>query len=127
MSTSLALPAKPSAAGQKPMLEAIKGKLSHVNQMLLLAILASAVACVLVLFLWSGSQGYRPLYGLKEKVDSSQIIEVLEGEGIDYRLEANSGQILVAENKLSSARLLLAAKGVQAQLPEGLENLAKHP
>ncbi|TVP00784.1 flagellar basal-body MS-ring/collar protein FliF [Shewanella algae] len=127
MSTSLALPAKPSAAGQKPMLEAIKGKLSHVNQMLLLAILASAVACVLVLFLWSGSQGYRPLYGLKEKVDSSQIIEVLEGEGIDYRLEANSGQILVAENKLSSARLLLAAKGVQAQLPEGLENLAKAP
>lgn len=67
------------------------------------------------------------MYGLKEKVDSSQIIEVLEGEGIDYRLEANSGQILVAENKLSSARLLLAAKGVQAQLPEGLENLAKHP
>ena len=127
MSMSLALPAKQSAAGQKPMLDAIKGKLSNVNQMLLLAILASTVACVLVLFLWSGSQGYRPLYGLKEKVDSSQIIEILEGEGIDYRLDANSGQILVAENKLSSARILLAAKGVQAQLPEGLEDLAKAP
>ncbi|MGI3004597.1 flagellar basal-body MS-ring/collar protein FliF [Shewanella algae] len=127
MSMSLALPAKQSTAGQKPMLDAIKGKLSNVNQMLLLAILASTVACVLVLFLWSGSQGYRPLYGLKEKVDSSQIIEILEGEGIDYRLDANSGQILVAENKLSSARILLAAKGVQAQLPEGLEDLAKAP
>ncbi|MGI2854513.1 flagellar basal-body MS-ring/collar protein FliF [Shewanella algae] len=127
MSMSLALPAKKSAAGQKPMLDAIKGKLSNVNQMLLLAILASTVACVLVLFLWSGSQGYRPLYGLKEKVDSSQIIGILEDEGIGYRLDADSGQILVAENKLSSARILLAAKGVQAQLPEGLEALAKAP
>ncbi|MGI2258603.1 flagellar basal-body MS-ring/collar protein FliF [Shewanella sp. GXUN23E] len=93
------------------------------QQVIALAILASVVACVIVLLLWTSSQGYRPLYGSQEKIDSASIIEVLDGEGLNYRLDANSGQILVREDQLGEIRMLLAARGVKAQVPSGMESL----
>ncbi|MGS0682045.1 flagellar basal-body MS-ring/collar protein FliF [Shewanella sp. 125m-7] len=93
------------------------------RQVAILAVLAIVAACVIVLMLWSASQGYRPLYGDQEGVETSQIIEVLEAEGISYRIDANSGLILVTEDKLGAARMLLAARGVKAKVPSGMESL----
>ncbi|WP_144212059.1 flagellar basal-body MS-ring/collar protein FliF [Shewanella donghaensis] len=93
------------------------------KQVALLATFAIVVACVIVLMLWTASQGYRPLYGSQEQVESSQIIEVLEAEGISYRLDANSGLVLVPEERLGKARMTLAARGVKAQMPMGMESL----
>lgn len=73
--------------------------------------------------LWTASQGYRPLYGSQEKVETAQIIEVLETEGISYRLDTNSGLVLVPEDRLGKARMILAARGVKAQMPMGMESL----
>ena len=95
------------------------------KQVLVLAVLAIVVACVIVLALWSASQGYRALYGKQEQVDTSKIIEVLETEGINYQLETNTGLILVPEEKLGAARMLLAARGVKAKVPSGMEALDK--
>ncbi|MBM7071623.1 flagellar M-ring protein FliF [Shewanella sp. 202IG2-18] len=95
------------------------------KQVLVLAVLAIVVACVIVLALWSASQGYRALYGKQEQVDTSKIIEVLESEGINYQLETNTGLILVPEEKLGAARMLLAARGVKAKVPSGMEALDK--
>ncbi len=95
------------------------------KQVLVLAVLAIVVACVIVLALWSASQGYRALYGKQEQVDTATIIEVLESEGINYQLEANTGLVLVQEEKLGAARMLLAAKGVKAKVPSGMEALDK--
>ncbi|GIU37742.1 flagellar M-ring protein FliF [Shewanella schlegeliana] len=88
-----------------------------------LAILAIVAACVIVLMLWSTGQGYSPLYGNQENVDTSHIIEVLEAEGISYRLDPTSGLVLVPEDKLGNARMLLAARGVKAKVPSGMESL----
>jgi flagellar M-ring protein FliF len=49
------------------------------------------------------------------------MMSVLEAEHIPYRLHPDSGQVLVPAGALGKARMLLAAKGVTARLPSGLE------
>ncbi|MGS0675377.1 flagellar basal-body MS-ring/collar protein FliF [Shewanella sp. 125m-1] len=88
-----------------------------------LGILAIVAACVIVLMLWSTGQGYSPLYGNQENVETSHIIEVLEAEGISYRLDPTSGLVMVPEDKLGNARMVLAARGVKAKVPSGMESL----
>jgi flagellar M-ring protein FliF len=50
---------------------------------------------------------------------------VLDGEKLEYRIDPQSGQILVPEETLSKTRMTLAAKGVQAMLPSGYELMDK--
>ncbi|QDO81961.1 flagellar M-ring protein FliF [Shewanella psychropiezotolerans] len=129
MSTTLAQPspAITDVSEKSDLLSTARSKWQQFNngdkQVLILAILASVVACVIVLLLWTASQGYRPLYGHQEQVETSEIIEVLEAEGIKYRLEANTGLVLVQEDKLGKARMVLAARGVKARVPSGMESL----
>ncbi|KAK0330306.1 Flif1p, partial [Friedmanniomyces endolithicus] len=48
-------------------------------------------------------------------------MSVLEAEQIPYRVHPESGQVMVPAAALGKVRMLLAAKGVTAQLPAGLE------
>lgn len=50
------------------------------------------------------------LFGSQENIPITQVVEVLEGEAIAYRINPDNGQVLVAENQLGKARILLAAK-----------------
>ncbi|MBY6017003.1 flagellar basal-body MS-ring/collar protein FliF [Ferrimonas balearica] len=95
------------------------------RQVLVIAVMATVVATVIVLVLWTASRGYRPLYGSQEGFDSAEIIEVLEAEKIPYRMQADSGQILVLEDQLGRARMTLAARGIRAKMPAGMELLDK--
>lgn len=96
---------------------------NKVPQLMLLGMLTCLIAVLVVLFLWSSQGNYRPLYGQQERFDSAQIMAILDQEHITYRLLETTGQVLVEEDNLSQARMLLAAKGVQAKLPVGLESL----
>lgn len=96
---------------------------NKVPQLMLLGMLTCLIAVLVVLFLWSSQGNYRPLYGQQERFDSAQIMAILDQERIAYRLLETTGQVLVEEDNLSQARMLLAAKGVQAKLPVGLESL----
>ncbi len=60
-----------------------------------------------------------------ENLPVSQIVTVLDGEKLSYRIDPQSGQILVPEDELSKTRMTLAAKGVQAILPSGYELMDK--
>lgn len=60
-----------------------------------------------------------------ENLPVSQIVTVLDGEKLSYRIDPQSGQILVPEDALSKTRMTLAAKGVQAILPSGYELMDK--
>jgi flagellar M-ring protein FliF len=51
---------------------------------------------------------------------------VLDAEHIPYRMHPDSGQVLVPDAMLGKVRMLLAAKGVTAQLPAGLELMDKN-
>lgn len=86
-----------------------------------LMVLAIGVTALVLMYLWQDQSSYKPVFGARQKVASADMMAVLDGEGIPYRLHPESGQVLVPDGQLGRARMLLAAKGVAAQLPAGLE------
>ncbi len=96
---------------------------SSQRNLVLSAVMAAIVAAIIVVVLWSSSQSYRPLYGQQERFDIGEVVSVLETEGVSYRLQEQNGQVLVPEGDVARIRMLLAAKGVKAKLPTGLDSL----
>lgn len=86
------------------------------------AIVATAIISAVIL---GGNYGYVALYGSQQNIPVSQVISVLDESKIDYRIDPQSGQILVAEDALSQVRMTLAAKGVQAISPDGYKLMDK--
>lgn len=98
--------------------------LSRDNKSILtIALLAAVVAATIVVILWTSSKNYVPLYGKQELYDTANIMEMLEKEQVPFRLEKSTGQILVPESQLAHVRMALAARGVRAAMPAGLEGL----
>ncbi|EMM4086115.1 flagellar M-ring protein FliF [Shigella flexneri] len=106
-------------------LPAFRFRLDGNKRWALMAGLAVAVTAIIVSVLWTGNRGYVSLYGRQENLPVSQIVTVLDGEKLTYRIDPQSGQILVPEEALSKTRMTLAAKGVQAILPSGYELMDK--
>ena len=82
-----------------------------------LALIAALLAVGVVFYLWRDQGSFRPLYGSGEAYPAAEVMQVLDGDAIVYRLHPQSGQVLVREDQLGRARMLLAAKGVQFLLP----------
>ncbi|CAM3826893.1 Flagellar M-ring protein [Vibrio aerogenes CECT 7868] len=120
-----ATPAQPVAADNMDNLTRKMKDLwsSSQRNLVLSAVLATIVAAIIVVALWSSAQSFRPLYSQQERFDIGDIISVLESEGITYRLQEQNGQVLVPEGQVAHTRMLLAAKGVKAKLPTGLDTL----
>lgn len=91
------------------------------NNLTPLLVLAIAITAAVMLYFWSDQASYKPVFGAREKVAVSDMMTVLDAEQIPYRLHPDSGQLLVPSSQLGKVRMLLAAKGVTAQLPAGLE------
>ena len=90
---------------------------------LMIALLAAVVAAMIVIILWTTSPNFVPLYGKQEMYDAANIMELLEKEKAPFRLDKTSGQILVPEDQLAQVRIALAARGVRAAMPAGMESL----
>jgi len=90
-----------------------------------LLLLAVGVTALVLMVLWKDQSGYKPVFGQREKVAAADMMNVLDAEKISYRIHPDTGQVLVPEGKLGQVRMLLAAKGVTAQLPAGLELMDK--
>ncbi|MCG8908554.1 flagellar basal-body MS-ring/collar protein FliF [Pseudomonas sp. DP-17] len=86
-----------------------------------IALGAALLAAAVVFYLWRDQGAYRPLYGAGEAYPAADVMQVLDAEAFDYRLHPQSGQVLVREEDLARARMLLAAKGVKVSLPAGYE------
>ncbi|GAB3185505.1 flagellar basal-body MS-ring/collar protein FliF [Hydrogenophaga aquatica] len=84
-------------------------------------VLAIGLTALTMMFLWNSQSAYKPVFGARENVPTAEMLAVLDGEGIAYRLHPDSGQVLVRDDQLGRVRMLLAAKGVVAKLPQGLE------
>ena len=96
------------------------------NLRLVLALLISAllVALLINLALWWHDRDFRPLYGQSEHFNLAAIIEILDKQGIGYRINPDDGQLLVRSDQLASARMAMAAGGIvssgtRSWLPEG--------
>jgi flagellar M-ring protein FliF len=86
-----------------------------------IAIAAIGITALVLMFMWREQASYKPLFGAREKVAAADMMAVLDGASIPYRLHPDSGQVLVPEDRLGEVRMLLASKGVVAKLPAGLE------
>lgn len=110
-------PAKSGPPAAKPPLFGMAfleniSQMPMLRQVGLLVGLAASVAIGFAVVLWSQQPDYRPLYGSLAGMDTKQVMETLSAADIGYRVEPNSGALLVKADDLSRARLKLAAAGV---------------
>ncbi|WP_374000374.1 flagellar basal-body MS-ring/collar protein FliF [Massilia sp. CFBP 13647] len=96
------------------------------NNLTPLLVLAVVITAAVMMFMWQDQANYKPVFGAREKVAASDMMTVLEAEQIPYRIHPDSGQVMVPSGQLGKVRMLLAAKGVTAQLPAGLELMDKN-
>jgi flagellar M-ring protein FliF len=83
--------------------------------------LAIAITAAVMLWGWRDQAAYKPVFGAREKVAAAEMMSVLDAEHVPYRVHPETGQVLVPEAMLGKVRMMLAAKGVAAKLPAGLE------
>jgi len=89
-------------------------------------LLAIGLTAMVLMYLWSDQSTYKPVFGAREKVSAPDMMAALDADHIPYRVHPDSGQVLVPGSMLGKVRMLLAAKGVTAQLPAGLELMDKN-
>jgi len=94
---------------------------SLVRSVLPLLILAVAGTGLALMLMWRDQSQFKPVFGKQERIATTEMLAVLDAEHVAYRLHPDSGQVLVPESQLGRVRMLLAAKGVVAKLPAGLE------
>jgi flagellar M-ring protein FliF len=78
--------------------------------------LAASVAIGVAVVFWMVGDEYRPLYGRMDKLDQQRI---------KYKLDPNTGAILVAADDVHMARLKLAEVGIPGKTDTGFELLDK--
>jgi len=74
--------------------------------------LAASVALGFAVVLWSQQPDYRPLYGSMSGLDANQVVEALTSADINYKVDPNTGALLVKADDLGRARLKMASAGV---------------
>ncbi|RRJ84994.1 flagellar basal-body MS-ring/collar protein FliF [Aestuariirhabdus litorea] len=101
------------------------GDLSVIRQVGLMIGLAASVAVGFAVVLWTQQPDYQPLYGNLQDFDSAQVVQSLQESNIHYRIEPNTGAILVAAEEIAKARMTLAAAGITGDRTIGMELLDK--
>lgn len=99
------------------------GNLDLFRQLGLMIGLAASVAIGFAVVLWSQGSNFQPVFGNMQGYDPAAIMETLDVEAIDYRVDPNSGVILVPADQIADIRLRLAAAGVTRYDGTGYELL----
>jgi len=99
--------------------------LSLMRQLGLMIGLAASVAIGVAIVSWSQEPGYRMLYSNLSEQDSGDIANSLQKAAIQYKVDIQTGAILVAGNSVHEARLKLAAEGLPRGGGVGFEMLDK--
>lgn len=101
---------------------AANGLPAWARQLILMVGVAASVAIGLSLVLMSREPDYRVLYSSLAPERASAVMDALTAQNIPYKLEDNTGAILVPEKELHNARLKLAGSGLmQSEDGTGLE------
>jgi flagellar M-ring protein FliF len=98
-------------------------QLAGLKPLLLLVGVAAAVAAGVGIALWSQAPSYSLLFGNLNDADAAQLTQSLDQAGIPYRVE--NGAVLVPSERVTEARMGLAAKGLPAS--EGFSLMEKDP
>lgn len=106
---------------------AMKGlsELTIARQLGLMLGLAFSVAMGVAIVLWSQDPSYSRLFSEIGEKEVAEIIEVLDKQGIKYKVESGSGAISVPTDEVSQIKLKLAALGLPKSNSLGYELLDK--
>ncbi|MCE3252261.1 MAG: fliF [Cellvibrio sp.] len=116
------LPAKNKMGGD--FLEGLSS-LNLLRQVGLMVTLAASVAIGFAIVMWMQGEDYRPLYGRMDNLDAANVVDVLEQNQINFKVDENSGAILVASEDVHMARLKLAEFGLPSSPAQGFELMDK--
>lgn len=122
-SNSENLPAEKSKIGGD-FLEGLSS-LNLLRQIGLMVTLAASVAIGFAVVMWIQGDDYRPLYGRMDNLDAANVVDVLEQNQIQFKVDQNSGAILVASEDVHMARLKLAEFGLPSSPTQGFELMDK--
>jgi flagellar M-ring protein FliF len=95
--------------------------LSLLRQAGLMIGLAASVAIGFAVVLWTQGEDYRPLYASLDRLDSSEVFDILDQHRIDYRIDSSTGALLVPAKDIHMARLRLAEVGIPGRRSVGFE------
>lgn len=95
------------------------------RQVGLMIALAASVAIGFAVVLWTQSEEYRPLLGRSDNLDASSVVELLEQNQIKFKMDNNTGAILVAADDIHMARMKLAEMGLPGSSTPGFELMDK--
>ena len=106
---------------------AVKGlaELTIARQLGIMLGLAFSVAIGIAIVLWSQEPSYGRLYSEIGEKDVSEILEVLNTQGIKYKVETGSGAIMVPTDEVEEVKLKLAGLGLPRTNSLGYELLSK--
>ncbi|PCK06338.1 MAG: flagellar M-ring protein FliF [Alteromonadaceae bacterium] len=104
---------------------AIEGfnNLNLVRQAGLMIGLAASVAVGITVASFSLREDYKPLYGSLDRLDSSEVGQVLDFNDIEYKVDPSTGALLVPSDDIQKARIVLAENGIQGDKSIGYELL----
>lgn len=89
--------------------------MSSIRKGMLTATGVGLVALLYVLYTWSQTTSYVPLYSGLDTADSGRIVDQLRSRGVPFEIDRSGSSIRVPENEVEELRLDFAAQG----LPEG--------
>lgn len=90
-------------------------RIPAVRQIMLLVGVSASVAVGFAIVLWSQTPTFTRLYSDLGAAEAAQVAETLRSAGIEFKLDTDTGVVLVAESRVHDARLELASQG----LPQG--------
>ncbi|MDH3747774.1 MAG: flagellar basal-body MS-ring/collar protein FliF [Gammaproteobacteria bacterium] len=96
-------------------------RIPAVRQVMLLIGVAAAVAVGFAITLWAQQPGYAQLYANLDAAEAAEVSDALRTAGIKFKLNATTGDILVAENSLREVRMELASQGLPQSAAAGME------
>jgi len=99
--------------------------LGLIRQVGLMVGLAASVALGFAVVLWSQGEDYRPLYAGLDNMNTRDIIELLEQNDIEFKLDAKNRVVLVAADEIHNARMKLAELGLPDNATQGFELMDK--
>lgn len=101
------------------------GGLGVLRQAGLMIGLAASVALGFAVVLWSQDEDYMPLYANLDQMDPTDVLNTLQANQIQYKVDTKTGALLVVSNQIYDARLKLAGAGISPDGSFGLEMLDK--
>lgn len=96
-------------------------RIPAVRQVVLLIGVAVAVAAGFAITLWAQQPGYTQLYANLDTTEAAEVSDALRAAGVKFKLNATTGDILVAETTVREVRMQLASQGLPQSAAAGME------